>query len=367
MTSSTSQPLSEIRIVDLSLALPGPYATFLLSELGATVTRVVPPSGDPALEYLPMLRWINAGKSVRELDLKRGHDRAELLDMVGSADVFVEGFRPGVVNRLGVDHLSLAAVNRGLVYCSLSGFGQTGPYRHVPGHDINYQSLAGVPHLTSAFGEPVNGARPEASIADLAMSTFTVIAVLAALQERTRSGVGSYVDLAAADATVSLLGPYITSLAAGSPIARPIPHYGTFQARDGKWLSLGGLFEQQFWVNEVTAFDLPAHWAHYTLTERQRESVIIRGAIAERIRSRDRDDWVHQLIGLNVPAMTVLDPVEVISGSYFRDRGVVGERDDEPYVSLPFRLNAIDAPDEPSTRATQTRIEDEATTTRGDT
>lgn len=364
MTGPQFQPLSEIRIVDLSLALPGPYATFLLSELGARVTRVVPPSGDPALDYLPILRWINAGKLIRELDLKRDHDRAELLDMVAHADVFVEGFRPGVADRLGIDHRSLAAVNSGLVYCSLSGFGQTGPYRQVPGHDINYQSLAGVPHLTSVFGEPVVGARPEASLADLAMSTFTVIAVLAALQERTRSGDGSYVDLAAADATVSLLGPYIASLAAGSPIARPVPHYGTFQARDGKWLSLGGLFEQQFWVNEVAAFHLPAHWAHYALDERQREAAIIRSAIAKQIRLRDRDDWVRELIKLNVPAMTVLDPVEVIGGSYFRDRGVVGERDGDAYVGLPFRLEPIDAPVEPPTRPPRTRIEDETATTR---
>ncbi|MCW2622230.1 MAG: hypothetical protein JWL64_1832, partial [Frankiales bacterium] len=149
--SAAEQPLTGLRIVDLSLLLPGPWATLMLAQLGASVIHVEPPGGDVLRTAMPSAyESVNRGKQVVELDLKSDEGRTRLQELVATADVVVEGFRPGTAGRLGFGPEELRAQNDRLIYCSLSGYGSSGPYAGHPGHDVNYLAVAG---LLSISGE----------------------------------------------------------------------------------------------------------------------------------------------------------------------------------------------------------------------
>ena len=137
------EPLQGVRVLDLSIWRPGPYATSLLVALGADVLKIEPPGGDPMRPYAELFQSINAGKRSVVLDLKGGDDRTRALELAAEADVLVEGFRPGVMARLGLDDQAVRAAHPGLVYCSISGYGQNDPRAALPGHDVNYQAWAG--------------------------------------------------------------------------------------------------------------------------------------------------------------------------------------------------------------------------------
>src|SRR5687768_15420791 len=169
--------LAGVRVLDLSLQLPGPYATLLLRALGAEVTKVEPPGGDPVRVLdPPMYDRVNAGKDVRELDLRTRAGRAELHELAAACGVFVEGFRPGVAGRLGFAYDDIAGLRPDVVYCSISGYGQSGPYRTLPGHDLNYLGLAGA--VNGAHGD---GPRSHpVPMVDLATGTTAALAIVAA-------------------------------------------------------------------------------------------------------------------------------------------------------------------------------------------
>ena len=155
--------LTGLRVLDLSIWRPGPYATQLLAEIGADVIKIEPPGGDPMRRYPELFVSLNANKRSIVLDLKDAADRARALDLAGEADVVVEGFRPGVTDRLGVGYGDVLAVNPTVIYCSVSGMGQDGPLAGLPGHDLNYQAWAGV--LAPDGGPPVVPAVPLADLA----------------------------------------------------------------------------------------------------------------------------------------------------------------------------------------------------------
>lgn len=349
ITQVEVSPMSGLKVLDLSLTLPGPYASFLLSQLGATVTRVVPPWGDSAENFLPTLSLVHQGKRTLVLDLKTEEHQKDLLQEVESADVFLEGFRPGVASRLGADRRALAAVNPRLVYCSLSGYGQDSPLRSAPGHDINYESLAGAFAVATAEN-PVTGSYPRVPLADLAMTAHAVVAVLAGLRHRDTTGVGCYIDLAAADSLVSFVGPYIQALGDGQKLTKELPHYGSFEAADGKWLSIGIVYEPHFWNNLVGALDLPPEWASLDLYQRQAMVSEVRGVIESRIVAKERDFWIKALSDADVPVMPILAPSDTLHGDYFRQRGVVKvSPDGQRFIGLPFALQPLGAMD-PSAR-----------------
>ena len=330
-------PLRDIRVLDLSLTLPGPYASHLLAQMGAQVTRVVPPWGDPAQQFLPALDWLHDDKTTMSLDLKNDADRRSALDAARDVDVVMEGFRPGVAARLGVGVEAVALVNPRVVYCSLSGYGQTGEHRKAPGHDINYQSLAGAVALMSPSGVTV-GAHPPVPLSDLALTVYALVGILAALRSRDSDGQGRYLDMAAADSMVTLVGPYLHARAHGAILTKDMPHYGTFQAGDGLWLSLGGIYEQHFWNRLVDALGLPPEWTDFDAARRQADIEPIRAAIIERLASMPRAGCVDLLRAADVPVMPVDGPHEALYGDHFLERGVVTERDGRRRVGLPFRL-----------------------------
>ena len=243
MTQADWQPLQGTKVVDLSQQLPGPFATLLLAALGADVVKVEPPSGD-ASRYIdpPMLARLCAGKEVVVLNLKDPAERERLHAMVRVADVLVEGFRPGVVERLGADWDTLSALNPRLVYCSISGAGPSGPLATVPGHDLNFLALAaGLPN-----GLPDGEALIRIPWVDLASGTNAALTIMAALLDRERTGHGKQIGIAMLD-----------SAAIWAATKQPRPGmegtYGVFATADGERVACACL-EEAMWGRLCEAF-----------------------------------------------------------------------------------------------------------------
>ncbi|MEO0600827.1 MAG: CoA transferase, partial [Myxococcota bacterium] len=185
--------LSDVRVLDLTVNLPGPYATDQLAQLGAEVIKVEPPKGDPARAMPSLFEVLNHRKAIRTLDLNQPADLAALLDLVETVDVLVEGFRPGVLERLGCGPQVATARNPRLVYCSISAFGQSGPDRERPAHDLNVQAQVGACDFNrDASGHPEGLPMP---VADLSAANRAVTQICAALYARTRTGDGAVLDI----------------------------------------------------------------------------------------------------------------------------------------------------------------------------
>jgi crotonobetainyl-CoA:carnitine CoA-transferase CaiB-like acyl-CoA transferase len=242
-----------MRVVDLSVFLPGPFLTQALADHGAEVIKIEPPQGDPTRHTGPAdgpstvyFRCLNRGKKSVVLDLKQPPDRAALLELADSADVLVEGFRPGVAARLGVGYETLSTRNPRLVYCSLSAFGQEGPYRDRPAHDLALEALGGVLSMTrDAHGEP---ALPAIPAADLIAGLQGLAGVLMALLRRATSGRGDYVDVSLHESLVTGLPNILgTTLAQNRQPDRRYERttggaafYRIYATRDGRHIALGG-------------------------------------------------------------------------------------------------------------------------------
>ena len=213
--------LEGVTVVDLSVFLPGPYLTMALADHGARVIKVEPPGGDPG-RYIGVadgpstvfFRNVNRGKESVVIDLKSADGRARLLKLCESADVFVESFRPGVMERLGVDYATVARVNPRIVYCSISAFGQDGPYRERPAHDLATMALAGA--LSITLGRDGAPAMPGVAVADIVSALQALSGVLMALYRREKTGRGDYIDVAmhhaALAALPNVMGPAMAHL-----------------------------------------------------------------------------------------------------------------------------------------------------------
>lgn len=237
-TVGQTAPLQGMRIVDISQQLPGPYASMLLQELGAHVTKVEPPTGDPSRRLDPqMFSLVNRDKTILTLDLKNPEDVAHLHALVRTADVFIEGFRPGVVSRLGADWTTLAEVNEALVYCSISASGQDGPYAQAPMHDLNLQGLGGLEE-SKGIGVPW---------VDLGTATSAALAIAGHWQQVRESGRGVYLDAAMLDTAV------LWAAVKGSAYGRAEPTYGIFDTRDGRKVAVA-ILEDHIWTRLCEAF-----------------------------------------------------------------------------------------------------------------
>lgn len=254
-------PLKTIRVLDLTRLLPGPYCTMLLADFGADVIKVEDPIiGDYARAYEPkldqdsaMFHSLNRNKKSVCLNLKSEKGKADFLRMVENADVVVESFRPGVMKRLGLDYEKLKNVNPELVYCAVTGYGQTGPYANKPGHDINYLSYAGLLNLMAEKdGRPVI---PATQIADIGGGALpATIGILLALFERERSGSGQFVDISMMDGVISWLQTVLPNYLSNNVQANRGEHmlsgglaaYAVYETKDLRWLSVGAL-ELKFW------------------------------------------------------------------------------------------------------------------------
>ena len=253
--------LSGVRVLDLTRLLPGPFLTMVLADMGADVVKVEDPRIGDYLRGIPPARGgmsgrflaVNRGKRSLALDLKDPAGRETFLKMAARADVVVESFRPGVMDKLGVGYAALAAVNPKLVVCSISGFGQTGPYAERAGHDLGYIGLAGV----LAMGGAAGGAPmlPGVQIADLAGGAlWGATAILGALFRCQRTGQGAYLDISMTEGALALLAAELGNLDCGAHPTRGVETlngglacYGVYATSDGRWLAVGAL-EPKFWI-----------------------------------------------------------------------------------------------------------------------
>jgi crotonobetainyl-CoA:carnitine CoA-transferase CaiB-like acyl-CoA transferase len=319
--TTESRLLSGVRVLDLSIWRPGPYATSLLVALGADTLKVEPPGGDPMRHYRGLFDAINAGKRSVMLDLKDATDHARALELAAEADVVVEGFRPGVMARLGIDDPAVRAVNPAVVYCSISGYGQRDPRAELPGHDVNYHAWAAA--LTPEGG---TASLPPLPAADLAGGMTAAFGVCAALLGRVRSGRGTYLDVSMTDVLSTWTG---RAAADTSGDHLTVPGYGLFRTADGGQVSLGVLNEQHFWSSLCEQLGL-ASMADLEFDERTRRGAELQEAVRAAIATRPRDNLVSALVRARVPVAPVLNRAEMVAAA--------------PFPPFPIRLPMPDPP-----------------------
>jgi crotonobetainyl-CoA:carnitine CoA-transferase CaiB-like acyl-CoA transferase len=321
--------LQNLIVLDLTRLLPGPAATDLLAQFGADVIKVEEPgSGDFVRANPEMFETVNRGKRSVAINLKHARGRDLFLRLATKADVVIEGFRPGVMERLGVGWSTLQPLNRRLVYCALTGYGQDSPYRNLAGHDVNYLAMAGVLDLIGpADGPP---AIPGVQIADLSGgSQQAVIGILLALAARERSGCGQFVDVAMLDGSAALLPiPLSEFKASGKPVRRgrhvlsgSYACYNVYGARDGRYLAVGAL-EAKFWSALCTAIG-KAHLIAAQFAPEPRATEI-RDEIAAVFLERDAEEWFRFFAGVDGGVDACVTPVRTVQESladdHFRKR-----------------------------------------------
>ncbi len=375
-----SQPLQGVVVVDFSQNLPGPYATMVLRSMGADVIKIEPPRGDAARIFPRMFEILGAGKHSVVADLKDPEVAAAVGRLIGKADVVVEGFRPGVMDRFGLGPQTMTGAHERLVYCSISGFGQEGPYRDTPGHDLNFQALTGVCHmLRDASGRPMGGALP---FGDLSAAMTAVTAILGALIERGRTGKGQVLDVAMVDALLSwtyvwsegltpgdasladvaeptanalrnagrampgalgsVLGKLADSLSEGRGRAtleavsqrlrktkrvqnverlrlHTLPHYTVYRTADARYLSIGIVDEDKFWRRACEVLDLSGAGG-LPLWGRFLAAAPLRKRIAAKIESRPLAHWLEVFGEAGVPVAPVLTVEEALENAQLETR-----------------------------------------------
>lgn len=343
---ASSGPLSGIVVLSLAEQYPGPYATLLMADLGADVILVERPGGgDPARQFPAFYESLNRNKRSVAINLKVAEGREALLRLVRDADVLLEGYRPGTMGRLGLGQEVLHEVNPRLVIASISGFGQDGPYRDRPAHDLSYQATAGMLHELVA--DKRTGPVTQLAIGDLSSAMFTAFGVLAALLKRERTGKGSYVDVSMTDGLVSWmttqLMPVLNGTTAGG--IEHEPGYGVFHASDGL-LSLSVAHEDWFWrpLCQVLGMEEVADLRAPDRVVRKDE---LRKRIAAVLATRPRDEWVAVLDEAGVPVGPVLALEEVADDPHVKARGLLvdvpadGRRLKRQHVRQPLVFDGV--------------------------
>ena len=311
--AATTAFLAGLRVLDLSIWRPGPYATSLLVPLGADVLKVEPPGGDPMRHYAGLFAAINGGKRSVELDLKNGSGQARAVELAAQADVMVEGFRPGVLAKLGLDEATVRGRNPGIVYCSISGYGQHDSRAALPGHDVNYQAWAGA--LTPEGGPAT--AIPPLPTADLAAGLTAAFGICAAVLGRATTGEGAFLDVSMTDVLSTWTGP--AGAGAGprtEGVPAPTPGYGLFATADGGHVALGVVNEQHFWSKLCEGLALGA-LADLGFEERCRRGAELQRAVGDAVALQPRDGLVARLVAAGVPVAPVLDRREMLTAAPF--------------------------------------------------
>jgi len=346
----TWTPLAGIRVLDLSGMLPGPFASQVLADLGATVIKVERPGAGDAMRSLQphMYETVNAGKHSIALDLRDPDDHAVLRGLASDADILLDGFRPGVLDRLGAGFDDIAALNPRIIYVSMSGWGLDGPLAADPGHNGTFTARAGAVHLTGSGESPVEIPVP---YADLAAALYAVIGVVATLRDPDREAV--HLDVSLFASALAFMLPRIAEyVGAGATSAADImerPANGVFACRDGAVVIAA--VEDHFWESLCTALGLDdfrgrAGWDTYP--GRSAAATEINSRIAAAVADRDRDDVVAHLRAQGIPVSPVLAPDEVHADEQVRHLGYL--QPDRPLRSiLPIRgvdLAAVDTVEE---------------------
>lgn len=322
------QPLSGVKVLDFSTLLPGPMCTLLLAEAGAEVIKIERASGDDMRDYSPKIGMdsvnfslLNRGKKSVVADLKDPETIVKIKHLITQADVLVEQFRPGVMDRLGLGYQAVAEINPRLVYCSITGFGQTGPSAQIAAHDMNYQARAGMVALSAdSNGVPFV---PPVLTADLAGGAYpAVMNILLGLRKRDQDGCGCHLDVAMAENLFTLmywgLGNGWAADQWPSPsnelITGGSPRYQVYQTLDDKFLAAAPL-EEKFWINFLTLLGL----IELQAVEDVR---LVKARVAKVIAQRTAADWMCIFQGHDVCVTEIVGLEQATKDPHFLERGV---------------------------------------------
>ncbi|WP_017671824.1 CoA transferase [Blastomonas sp. AAP53] len=341
--------LSGITVIDLSQFLPGPMLTLMMADQGADVIKIEPKTGDPARQMAPFeqdqsvwFRNLNRGKQAQVIDLKSDAGRAWLTELIATADVFVEGFRPGVMQRLGFDYPAVRAINPKIIYCSISAFGQSGPLAHHPAHDLAVQALSGFLSVNDATdGTPVVPGVPSA---DMAAGLTGLSAVLMALIGRERTGEGDYVDIAMFDSMLPWCAHIAGSAIAGGEAPRSATQrslggagfYQVYETRDGRHVALGGR-EMKFVTVLLTALDR-ADLIPLGEADAGPAQAPLVAFLRETFATRTRDEWVAWFEDKDVAFSPVLDFAEAFASEHVETRGLLVEAGGAHHIAPAIRF-----------------------------
>jgi len=328
-----AQPLDDILVLDFSTLLPGPMATLMLAEAGAEVIKLERPgTGEDMRQTAPMIQGrslgyaiLNRGKKSIALDLKAEGAVASLRPLIEKADVIVEQFRPGVMDRLGLGYDAVRTLNPEIIYCSITGYGQSGPKRDAAGHDMNYVGDAGVLSLSSG---PVD--RPTAPfglIADIGGGTYPAIMnILLALRQRDKTGQGVHLDIAMSEGAFAFAyWAHTKGVIAGEPIENGgdrltggRARYRLYSTSDGRQVAVGAL-EQKFWDAFCNVIDLPQN-----LRDDLVDPVATKAEVARRIAAKPSDHWATLLEAADCCCTIVKTPAEAATDLHFTARDTFG-------------------------------------------
>ncbi len=341
--------LDGIKVLDLSLFLPGPMASMMMADQGAQVIKIEPAAGDPARDMLPeeadqsvWFRNLNRGKRSIVLDLKDENGKARLRQMIAETDVFLEGFRPGVMKRLGFDYQAVSAINPRIVYCSISAFGQEGAMAHHPAHDLAVQALTGFLSVNDGVdGVPVVPGVPSA---DMAAGLTALSAILMALIGREQTGRGDYIDATMFDAMLPWCAHIAGSAIAGgaSPVSQSqrslggAAFYNVYRTKDGRFVVLGAR-EMKFVRNLLEALDR-TDLIPLGETEAGKAQAPLRAFLAETFATKTRDEWVAWFADKDVAFSPVLDFREALDSALVEERGLWVESDGSHQIAPAIRF-----------------------------
>lgn len=327
-------PLDDIKVLDFSFHLPGPLASLILAEAGAMVVKVErPQTGDELRQFPPMkageslgFAMLNRGKHSVALDLKSPDAVRQLTPLIRDADVVVEQFRPGAMERLGLGYEHLRAVNPGIIYCSITGYGQMGPDRFKAGHDLNYCAETGLLSLSGdSQGAPVV---PPTTLADIAGGSYpAVMNILLALRRRDRCGEGAHLDISMSSNLFPLQYWAIAEMEAtgraprtsGSLLSGGSPRYSLYRTADGRFIAAAPL-EQRFWAIFCDRLDLPE-----CLRDDNTDAELTRAGVAERIASRPAAEWLS-VLGNDCCCTLVASMDEALANPHFRAAGLFANK-----------------------------------------
>jgi alpha-methylacyl-CoA racemase len=349
-------PLSGLKVLDLSRLLPGPYATLLLADLGADVVKIEDPEGGDYIRHMGAMAGehsslfvaLNRNKRSITLDLRKSDDAAKLKALVREYDVLVESFRPGVMDKLGCGFEALAKENPRLVYCAITGYGQTGPDRLKAGHDLNYIARSGVlGYCGSREGGP---ATPGVQIGDVGGGAlFGVAGILAALYERNRTGKGRLVDISMTEGALAFIHLHLAARMAlgkeGVPLARGgeslnggYACYGTYPTQDGKYLAVGAL-EPKFFGKVLMVLGRPELMPGAYDTGA--EGAKTRAELEKIFRTKTQAEWLEAFAGADACVEPVYEGDEVLADPQHRARGMFFEIDGVQQLRTPLHFGEL--------------------------
>ncbi len=327
-------PLEGIRILDLSHMLPGPFGTMMLADMGAEVIKIEPPGGGDGFRMRkPLVNkegsaflMLNRGKKSCVLDLRSEEGLSGFMELALTADVILEQYRPGVADRLGISYAAVKKVNSGIIYCSLSGYGQDGPYRDMPGHDINYLSISGILDTVGKKGGPPS--LPGVQIADMCGAQWSIISVLMALMARDKNGgEGQYIDLSMTDAVFPWLSLFLSDYVANGTVTSrgetksggAYAFYNIYETADGRFVSLGAA-EPKFWAAFCRAVG-HEEWIDKQMAEDEQKTALIE-EVSAMFRTRTQKEWIQTLFDKDCCFTPVKNIGEAMSDPQLIHRGM---------------------------------------------